>query len=133
MAHYHTDSCLIQIAKNANNKRLTLFVPDVIIVSVWVVIGLSYGLLGRPLDGPPVQKEFLPSCHHTFGCQMLGPLGSTTEFLGIWFLIGQHTKNRTHTIGLSCEAEKNKYKSEIAKPSKCYGISFGLPQNPMMK
>lgn len=70
---------------------LTFLSPHVVIFSVWVVVGLRYCLLGRPVDRPSVQQLFLPPWHHAFGCQLLGLLGNATEFLGIRLLIGQHT------------------------------------------
>lgn len=65
--------------------------PDVVIISVWVVVGLCYGLLDTPVDGPSVQQPPLSPWQHTFSCQLLGLLSDATQFLGVTLLASQHT------------------------------------------
>lgn len=53
-------SSLDTFLQTQTNSKLTLLPPYVIIFSAWVVVGLCYCLLDRPLDRPSVQQPFLP-------------------------------------------------------------------------
>lgn len=81
---------------------LTLFSPNVVIFSVWVVVGLGHGLCDRPVHRPSVQQQQpLPPWHHAPGCQLLGLLGDAAEFLGIGLLVSQHTGGGNETRRMS--------------------------------
>lgn len=73
------------------HTKLTLLSPNVIKISLWVVVGLSFCLFARPVDNGSVKQTLLAPWDHAFGCQLLRSLGSATKFLGIWLLVGQHT------------------------------------------
>lgn len=104
-------------ARAHTHTQLTLLSPYVIIFSVWVVVGLCHCVLGRPDHPLSVQQLFLPPWHHTFFCQLLGLLGNATEFLGIWLLVGQHTRGKQKRclldyVGQKEELSKLKYEGE---------------------
>lgn len=88
------------------HTKLTLLSPNVIKISLWVVVGLSFCLFAHPVDNGSVQQTLLAPWDHAFGCQLLRSLGSATKFLGIWLLVGQHTSGGVGGGGVEEEAEE---------------------------